>query len=147
LRDAQRERSKTVLNPISKVDYNAVQIVDCLGGIFIGAFVWFLIIHYEAPMTAWVYSGSYQVPLVVISVTLFLVSVHPEPVDDCPCFEDAIASLAVSMGLIVGAWQINASGIELGNFTVGSPEGNLLIWAGGSLAKIALGIGAIFLWR
>jgi hypothetical protein len=44
------------------------------------------------------------VPLITVPVALSLVHYHPEPVDDCPCFEDAIAILAVILGGFVGHW-------------------------------------------
>ena len=42
--------------------------------------------------------------MVVIPFTLALVHYHPEPVDDCPCFEDAIAVLSGIMGSYIGHW-------------------------------------------
>lgn len=33
-----------------------------------------------------------------------MVIVHPQPLDDCPCFEDAIAFLSVIMGLVTARW-------------------------------------------
>jgi len=33
-----------------------------------------------------------------------MVHFHPEPVDDCPCFEDAIAVLSVVLGSYLGHW-------------------------------------------
>ena len=45
-----------------------------------------------------------SVPTITILLTLALVHFHPEPVDDCPCFEDAIAILSVVLGSYVGHW-------------------------------------------
>lgn len=45
-----------------------------------------------------------KVPIIAIPLTLALVHYHPEPVDDCPCFEDAIAILAVFLGSYLGHW-------------------------------------------
>lgn len=45
------------------------------------------------------------VPLTTIPLCLLMVSVHPQPLDDCPCFEDAIAFIAVSMGIAIGRWS------------------------------------------
>lgn len=33
-----------------------------------------------------------------------MVVVHPQPLDDCPCFEDAIAFLSVVMGVVTARW-------------------------------------------
>jgi len=45
------------------------------------------------------------VPIIAIPLTLALVHYHPEPVDDCPCFEDAIAILSVLLGSYLGHWR------------------------------------------
>lgn len=48
--------------------------------------------------------AHHAVPMVSIPLTLSLVHYHPETVDDCPCFEDAIAILAVMLGSGLGHW-------------------------------------------
>jgi hypothetical protein len=40
----------------------------------------------------------------MLPFTLSAVHYHPQPVDDCPCFEDAIAVLAVVLGTFTGHW-------------------------------------------
>jgi hypothetical protein len=40
----------------------------------------------------------------MLPLTLAAVHYHPQPVDDCPCFEDAIAVLAVVFGTFTGHW-------------------------------------------
>ncbi len=45
------------------------------------------------------------VPYISIPLTLALVHFHPEPLDDCPCFEDAIAILSVILGSFLGHWN------------------------------------------
>ncbi|CAO1629500.1 unnamed protein product [Sympodiomycopsis kandeliae] len=47
---------------------------------------------------------GWTVPATIISGGLLLVSFHPEPLDDCPCFEDAIAFIASVMGVSLGRW-------------------------------------------
>lgn len=40
-----------------------------------------------------------------------MVVVHPQPLDDCPCFEDAIAFLSVIMGLLTARWACVRHGL------------------------------------
>jgi hypothetical protein len=40
----------------------------------------------------------------MLPLTLAAVHYHPQPVDDCPCFEDAMAVLAVVLGTFNGHW-------------------------------------------
>jgi hypothetical protein len=48
--------------------------------------------------------SSLHVPLTLIPLALLAVNQHPQPVDDCPCFEDAIAIGSVMLGSLVGRW-------------------------------------------
>ena len=44
--------------------------------------------------------------LLIIPSTLLLVTFHPQPAENCPCFEDAIAFLSVFAGILLGlAWN------------------------------------------
>lgn len=51
------------------------------------------------------------VPLLGIPLTLACVHYHPEPVDPCPCFEDAIAVLSVMLGGVLGHWYEVRNGL------------------------------------
>ena len=55
---------------------------------------------------SWLTSQTLQVPLILIPLTLWAVHKHPQPVDDCPCFEDAIAFMSVLMGAFVARWGV-----------------------------------------
>ncbi|KAJ7703449.1 hypothetical protein B0H16DRAFT_1638694 [Mycena metata] len=67
-----------------------------------------------ALLDAWViesassaYAGlwaAWRVPFTLIPLGLLAVNQHPQPVDDCPCFEDAIAFGSVVLGMYVGQW-------------------------------------------
>jgi hypothetical protein len=60
-----------------------------------------------------------------------LVHYHPEPVDDCPCFEDTIAILSVILGSTLGQWWSVTSGnntsAKAGLWVHGVPVGILII--------------------
>ncbi|TFY75702.1 hypothetical protein EWM64_g8311 [Hericium alpestre] len=47
---------------------------------------------------------SVVVPLIVTAACLLSVNQHPQPVDDCPCFEDAIAFMSVDLGILLGLY-------------------------------------------
>jgi hypothetical protein len=82
-----------------------------------------------------------------------LVSVHPEPVDDCPCFEDAIAFVAVSAGVSLGQWTLSTYELRpyqtlgLAPFVRQNDLTGTAIWFGAALAKIAVGVGSVLVWR
>lgn len=71
---------------------------------------------------AWVNSGSWtgrtchfwnmsnmtvnkvSVPAIIAPLGFILIHCHPQPFEACPCFEDAIAVLAVMLGSTLGQW-------------------------------------------
>ncbi|KAJ9109509.1 hypothetical protein QFC20_003253 [Naganishia adeliensis] len=98
---------------------------------------------------------SISVPLISVVVCLTLVHKHPEPVDDCPCFEDAIAILSV----ILGSFLCHSHTAKYGSTaTFGHSKSQLRFnemqypWSVIAtvvlaLLKITLGIAIIFTWR
>lgn len=56
-----------------------------------------------------------------IPLCLLTVHWHPQPVDDCPCFEDAIAFISVVMGEIVSRWYMLHNGYDEGYFVSVQP--------------------------
>ena len=41
-----------------------------------------------------------------------MVNQHPQPVDDCPCFEDAIAFVSVVLGSLLARWHATQYGFD-----------------------------------
>jgi hypothetical protein len=92
--------------------------------------------------------------LIVTAICLLLVNQHPSPVDDCPCFEDAIAFVSVFIGINVGFWcskHVPALNIDL--FTSVTPGASfdstaaITTWLLFALLKLVTGILIIFSWR
>jgi len=111
----------------------------------------------------WVRGGGWEVPLILIPVCLLAVNQHPQPVDDCPCFEDAIAFGSVVLGALVGRWGMQYAGVGLGiGRTVVMPgsgwvfDGEMGKWVGvergwedvavwWGVAAVKMVVGAIYL--
>lgn len=85
-------------------------------------------------------SLSLIVPLISILACLFAVNQHAEPVDDCPCFEDAIAFISVMMGCAVSAWWRARFGFDFDSdyFATNPPDG-WVIFVLVAVAKLVLG--------
>lgn len=77
---------------------------------------------------AWVQRGGWEVPFILVPLCLLAIHIHPQPVDDCPCFEDAIAFQSVVLGALLGKWITTYSGIDsnYGKFLVMPGSGWLL---------------------
>jgi len=82
-----------------------------------------------------------------------MVNQHPQPVDDCPCFEDAIAFISVVLGDILGRWAFFQYGVTPEFFktpqpgSVYSTVGEISTWWLFSVIKVVVGILLIFAWR
>ncbi|TFK39306.1 hypothetical protein BDQ12DRAFT_682538 [Crucibulum laeve] len=118
-------------------------------------------------MESWVQRGGWEVPLILIPICLLLVNQHPQPVDDCPCFEDAIAFASVVLGALVGRWGMQYAGVGMGmGRTVVMPGsgwildaalgewvqvertwGDVGVWWAVAALKMVVGVLIIFVWR
>jgi hypothetical protein len=82
-----------------------------------------------------------------------MVNQHPQPVDDCPCFEDAIAFLSVVLGDILGSWAMSQYGVTPEFFKTSQPGStystvaDVTTWWLYSVIKVVVGILLIFTWR
>lgn len=96
----------------------------------------------------------FAVPAVILPLIFLMISAHPQPVDDCPCFEDAIAFVAVYGGISLSYWFLNSiPGFALVRSTVtrALPSHNTALVYGSvvliAAIKIVIGVAAILVWR
>ncbi|KAI9567968.1 PAP2 superfamily-domain-containing protein [Boletus coccyginus] len=128
---------------------------DCGVGVVLGAAVWAAYMITSDTTERWLESGSWTVPSVLVPLCLLLVHYHPQPVDDCPCFEDAIAFVSVILGVYLSRWHSVYAGLDGKFFDAVMPgsQGHTWTWdermRWWSLAgtKVALGVLIIFIWR
>ncbi len=57
-----------------------------------------------------------------------MVNQHPQPVDDCPCFEDAIAFVSVVLGSLLGQWFRHQFGFDDSFYVTQMPGGGATDW-------------------
>ncbi|KAI9375136.1 phosphatidic acid phosphatase type 2/haloperoxidase [Aspergillus egyptiacus] len=78
--------------------------------VIIGSALGFLlaVLHYtfEPAIDQYVASGSGKQVALVVLIILALVRIHPEPADDCPCFDDSVAFAGVMLGAQVAYWSV-----------------------------------------
>lgn len=86
------------------------------------------------------------VPAITIPLCLLLVHRHPQPVDDCPCFEDAIAFVSVVLGEFLSRWLMSLTQFDERYFVrvmPGKPTGGswaeVGTWWSVALAKMVIG--------
>ncbi|KAI0784107.1 PAP2 superfamily-domain-containing protein [Abortiporus biennis] len=126
---------------------------DCFFGVTLGTAIWALHVFYGSYFDSWVHNSGWIVPTLAIPICLLMVHRHPQPVDDCPCFEDAIAFVSVVLGETIAHWFIARNDLEAKFYNgvmPGHPAGTLQeMWAWWSIAaaKMVIGVLAIFAWR
>jgi hypothetical protein len=85
------------------------------------------------------------VPLVLVPLCLIMVNQHPQPVDDCPCFEDAIAFVSVVMGSLLARWHATHYGFDERFFrsvmpgSAGETWGDTGVWFVFAMVKMVVG--------
>lgn len=139
-------------------------ITDCVSGMLLGTVIWGLYVLCGDIVDTWLktsgWIGMYcsicllspsniatsPVPATVIPFCLLLVHRHPEPIDDCPCFEDAIAFMSVFMGEFLTRWYMARNGYDNHFFvrkmpgTLWGPVPEMWMWWSIATAKLVIGV-------
>ncbi|EAU33877.1 conserved hypothetical protein [Aspergillus terreus NIH2624] len=78
---------------------------DVIVGCFLGTVI--AAVHYlnDAEIHEFAHSGTGMQVMVMVLIIVALVRIHPEPADDCPCFDDSVAFAGVLLGAQVGYWH------------------------------------------
>ncbi|KAK0497797.1 phosphatidic acid phosphatase type 2/haloperoxidase [Armillaria luteobubalina] len=119
---------------------------DCIVGGILGTLaVWVHSLSIFQHFESWVFTNGLVVPLVLIPLFLFVLEMHPYPVDPCPCFEDSIASGSVALGALLGRWGVNYFGMV---GVLRAPAITLVgSWWVIAALKVFIGMSVILSWR
>jgi dihydrosphingosine 1-phosphate phosphatase len=122
--------------------------VDVIIGSIIGALLSIIECVYGAAIDNYLHSSSWRVPLIVALAILALVRVHPEPADDCPCFDDSVAFAGVMIGIEIGGWHYAGSGWAWDDPVPATVPFDLkqMGWTIAVL-RVFIGVLIIFAWR
>ncbi|KAF9060151.1 PAP2 superfamily-domain-containing protein, partial [Rhodocollybia butyracea] len=71
-------------------------VMDCVAGCVLGA-----VRLYPTTFAAKLLQSPLSPPFLLTSIFLLIINQHPQPIDDCPCFEDAVAMGAVVYGSLL----------------------------------------------
>lgn len=121
---------------------------DVVFGGLLGALITWLRVTFGPALDAWIISGDWVRPATAILVLALAVRFHPEPADNCPCFDDSVAFIGVVMGIKLGVWHYSSGNVRsLDNVTAQHVAETTRADVGRGVAKVLLGILIIFLWR
>ncbi|KAI4741749.1 acid phosphatase/Vanadium-dependent haloperoxidase [Aureobasidium sp. EXF-12298] len=121
---------------------------DVTVGSALGALIAVLQLAYGTPFDDWIAAGSWTHPAVVFLIVLLAVRFHPEPADNCPCYDDSVAFAAVVLGCQLGHWHFAGTSIAV----VGEAPATVFFsleklgWIK-TLARVVGGVVIVFLWR
>lgn len=94
--------------------------------------------------------GIFLNVLFIILAHLFLIHIYPEPVDDCPCFDDSVAFMGVLIGLDISHYACILTGYFATKNEYGDPllipfnvEKGLLVM----LSRFLLGVLLVVIWK
>jgi dihydrosphingosine 1-phosphate phosphatase len=122
---------------------------DVVFGGILGALIAWIRIAYGTVFDQWILADGWTRPVLVVAALAVAVRIHPEPADNCPCFDDSVAFIGVVMGAKIGVWQHGQvwEGTDGFNGTLAEmfPYHNQDLLR--SVARIVGGIIVIFVWR
>ena len=80
-------------------------ILDVVVGSFLGAGLAAIQVNFVGDYERFLGEGSLKAVTIVILIILVLVRIHPEPADDCPCFDDSVAFAGTLCGIEAGNYH------------------------------------------
>ena len=123
--------------------------LDVIVGGVLGAVVSILEFYYGPPIDEYMHLRSWIAPAIAAVIIVALVRIHPEPADDCPCFDDSVAFAGVVIGLEFGTWtygKIPGDPWETSAHASSTIDVAPLGW-GLNLTRIVFGVLVIIVWR
>ncbi|KAI1179593.1 PAP2 superfamily-domain-containing protein [Nemania sp. FL0916] len=115
--------------------------VDVIIGSIMGAAITLIEFYYGPPLDLYMQQNGWTPLLIAVLTIIVLVRVHPEPADDCPCFDDSVCFAGVMIGLEVGTWHFGRSPYAAIPFDL-----HALGWAA-VILRVLFGVFVVFVWR
>ncbi|KAK4141188.1 phosphatidic acid phosphatase type 2/haloperoxidase [Dichotomopilus funicola] len=122
--------------------------VDVILGSLMGAAISLVEFYYAPSFENWLYGSAYIAPIAVALAIIVFVRVHPEPADDCPCFDDSVAFAGVVIGHELGTWRFARHSVfaAIYNGPFATFDLAALGWPR-AITRVVLGVAAVFAWR
>ncbi|KAI8625804.1 PAP2-domain-containing protein [Xylariaceae sp. FL1651] len=115
--------------------------VDVVIGSIMGAIITLIEFYYGPPLDLYMQENGWTAIFAAVVTIIILVRVHPEPADDCPCFDDSVCFAGVMIGLEVGTWHFARSPFATLPFDLYA-----LGWPA-VILRVLFGVLVVFAWR
>ncbi|KAI6248986.1 Dihydrosphingosine 1-phosphate phosphatase [Erysiphe necator] len=122
--------------------------IDVSVGGVIGVIISIYECAYGPAINKFMFQSSWVAPATVALIMLILILIHPEPADECPCFDDTIAFAGVVIGIEAGGWHYANSDWAWNSPVPATVPFDLrqMGWVVAAL-RVTVGIIFIFAWR
>lgn len=122
--------------------------LDVFVGAVLGTAISMIQYWYGELLDDHVHSGPLKNIMIIILIILVLVRIHPEPADDCPCFDDSVAFAGVIIGIEYGNWHFARTDYAVSYPVPATVPFNIetMGWLV-AVARILVGVLCIFAWR
>ncbi|KFA81888.1 hypothetical protein S40288_01741 [Stachybotrys chartarum IBT 40288] len=123
--------------------------LDVIVGSIMGAAISLVEFYYGPMLDEYMHTSSWLAPALAGIIIVILVRIHPEPADDCPCFDDSVAFAGVVIGLEFGTWSYGKIPGDPWE-THAYADSTVDITPLGlfrNVARIVVGVLVIFAWR
>lgn len=122
--------------------------LDVVIGCAMGALIGLVQFYYGPALDQYILYASLKGILVIPLVILVLVRIHPEPADDCPCFDDSVAFAGVTLGADMASWRFAKSTLAWTEPLPGTIPYDFegLGWTK-TVLRLVVGVLCVFAWR
>ena len=122
--------------------------LDVIVGSLMGAGISIIECVYGQRIDAFLHSSSWIAPVLLAIGIIILVRIHPEPADDCPCFDDSVAFAGVMIGCEMGDFHYSTTSFSWSHPVPATVPFSLehMGW-GIVVSRVLVGIIVIFAWR
>lgn len=121
-------------------------LVDVLSGTLVGILTVFLRMLTKPFWDSKVLQHSSYWPLFIVGLYYSLIYFHPTPVEQCPCFEDTVAFIAVLMGLDLVGWTL-ASPTTSTDYSSHPVKLSVPKSLSALVLRFLIGVPAVVLWK
>ncbi len=121
---------------------------DVIWGSTLGALLGLVQAAYGQAFDDWLHAGDMKRVALVFVIICVLVRIHPEPADDCPCFDDSVSFAGVLIGIESAGWHFARTSYAWAAPVKGTIPFDLkkMGWLV-TVARVVLGVLVIFAWR
>lgn len=121
---------------------------DTVIGFGIGLFLALVQVLFGDEYDSWLSVGSVWNPVLVAVLMLIIVRIHPEPADDCPCFDDSVAFAGVLIGGEIAVWRYAHSPFSISDpVPATTPYSFSQVGWIKTIIRVLVGVFIIFTWR